>query len=82
MIESQAVKLKEITVSVGWVRRETEASTLMFWGRLSEESGRVRIKRWKKIISDPVYGKCRFQIWCSLQAALLPPGRKSLEILG
>lgn len=82
MIESQAVKLKEITGSVGWVGRETEASTLMFWGSLSEESGRVRIKRWKKIISDPVYGKCRLQIWCSLQAALLPPGGKSLEILG
>lgn len=82
MIESQAVKLKAITSSVGWVGRETEVSTLMFWGSLSKESGRVRIKRWKKIISDPVYGKCRLQIWCSLQAALLPPGGKSLEILG
>ena len=65
-----------------WEGGETEASTLMVWGSLSEDSGRVRIKRWKKSISDRGYGKCRLQIWCSLPAALLPPRGKSLEILG
>ena len=41
---------------------ETEASALMVWDSLSEEvvfeqSERVRIKRWRKSISDQGYNK-------------------------